>query len=363
MTKNFHRVSTLPYKSEILLTKKQIDSIFLSHFPQEKIVAIQELTQSFINPVYNVTLNNSQDYILKINNPRWSNKQKRELFAMELARKKTSIPIPEVFISSFDKLLIPYDYMIQEKILGVELRANINSSTISENELLSIIEKLGEYLGELHSIKFDFFGDFTHLDAEIISQERSKRDKFWNTQFLDWRSCFKAFCYDNLHWVDTSSFPQYRKKIISKIEDYSQKVYNTESACFVHSDIQPSNILIDENKITGIIDFEWSFAGSASFEYALVLAGLCFSSFPSLEQSTLFSSFYGTTVDAIKKCFSQGYQTTSKELISEEPEDLTNFIWLLFMIGSCNWSVKSSTADEVQDLEKSIHNLFKQLIE
>ncbi len=353
----------MPYKSEILLTKKQISSIFLFHFPKEKVVTIQEFSQSFINPVYNITLNNSQEYILKINNPHWPNKQKRELFAMELAKQKTSVPIPEVYVSSFDKLLIPFDYMIQEKLPGVELRETISSSIVFEKELLNIIEKLGVYLGELHSIKFDFFGDFTQVDAEKNSLKRSKGDKFWNNQFLDWRSCFKAFCYDNLNWVDTSSFPQYSKKIVSKIEDYSEKVINVESACFVHSDIQPSNILIDKDKIAGIIDFEWSFAGSASFEFALVLAGLYFSSFPSLEHSNLFSSFSERSTEVIKKCFTRGYQTTSQGLISEEPEDLTNFIWLLFMIGSWDWSIKSLTTDEVQEQEKNIHNLFKRLIE
>lgn len=353
----------MPYKSEILLTEKQISSIFLTHFPKEKIVTIQEFSQSFINPVYNITLNNSQECILKINNPHWPNKQKRELFAMELAKKRTSIPIPEIYFSSSEKSLIPFNYMIQEKLLGTELRTSISLQTISEKDLLIIIEKLGAYLGELHSIKFDFFGDFAHSDIAITSQEGLKRDKFWNNQFLDWRSCFKAFCYDNLNWVDTSSFPQYRKKIISKIEYYSKKVSNTESACFVHSDIQPSNILIDENKITGIIDFEWSFAGSASFEFALVLAGLCFSSFPSLEQSSILSSFPGTTMDVIKKNFTRGYQMTSKELIYEDSEELTDFIWLLFMIGSWNWSIKSSTTDEVHELEKSINTLYKQLIE
>ncbi len=353
----------MPYKSEILITKKQVDSIFLSRFPQEKIVAIQELSQSFINPVYSVTLNNSQDYILKINNPHWPTKQRRELFAMELARKKTTIPIPKIYLSSFDKLLIPFNYMIQEKLPGNELRANISSHLHSEKELLTIIEKLGAYLGELHSIKFDLFGDFTHFDSEIISQEGSRRDLFWNNQFSDWRSCFKAFCYDNLNWVDTSSFPQYRRKIISKIDYYSKKVHNAESACFIHSDIQPSNILIDVNKITGIIDFEWSFAGSASFEFALVLAGICFRSFPSLEQSSFLSSFSGSKTGDIKKYFTRGYRTTSKESLYEEPEDLTNFIWLLFMLGSWDWSVKSSTTDEVHELEKSIHKLFKQLIE
>ncbi len=353
----------MSYKSEILLTKKQISSIFHFHFPKGKIVTIQEFSQSFINPVYNVTLNNSQEYILKINNPHWPNKQKRELFAMELAKQKTSVPIPEVYVSSFDKLLIPFDYMIQEKLQGVELRETISSSIVSEKELLNIIEKLGVYLGELHSIKFDFFGDFTQVDTENSSLEGSKGDKFWNNQFLDWRSCFKAFCIDNLNWVDTSSFPEYRKKIVSKIDEFSEKVCNAESACFVHSDIQPSNILIDKNKITGIIDFEWSFAGSASFEYALVLAGLYFSSFPSLEHSKLFSSFSERSTEAIKKRFTRGYQTTSKKLISEEPEELTHFIWLLFMIGSWNWSLKSLTIDEVQEQEKSIHNLFKQLIE
>lgn len=348
----------MPFKSEIPISEKNVHEIISNNFPNETINSISEIKRSFINPVYDIALSGDQNYILRINNPQWPNKQKRELEALKIAQEKTTIPIPKIALFDFEKQLIPYDYMIQEKAPGIELNTAITSGQLNEDQFVKIIEQLASYLGELHSITFDFFGDFSLKDSEPIKQEATENDRLWDSKYTDWQSCFKAFCFDNLNWVDTSSFANMRKPLIKKIDEFSKIIPQPATASFLHSDIQPTNILVKNGEISAILDFEWSYAGSASFDYDLTLAGLYFDNFPSLEESYVLTIYNTLTKERIEKLFLIGYKKTYKGKIYSEPEGLRDFIWLLFMIGSWTWAVKSSTKEEIQQYEKDIHELY-----
>ena len=112
---------------------------------------------SFINPVFSITLSSEESFILKINNHQWNKKLQREIDAMELARSKTSLPIPQIFAYDFDKTIIPYDYVIMEQVVGEQFGELRYSGKLDTEALLEIYYSLGNYLGQLHSIKFDFF--------------------------------------------------------------------------------------------------------------------------------------------------------------------------------------------------------------
>jgi len=249
--------------------------------------------------------------------------------------------------------------MIQEKASGRDFREAILSGALSESEVLDLISKTGSYLGEMHSVKFDFFGDI----LPIHKNKQNKNSYFWGKQFPDWQACFIAFCKDILNWVDTESFPQYRKKINEKILEYANLYPDYTKASFIHSDIQPSNIIIDNKKISAIIDFEWAFAGSPSFEYSITRAGFYFSIFPSLSISNIYSRYSNITKEVIDDAFLQGYRKITKQEIFDPPYGLTDFIWLLYLIGSWNWSVQISSKDQIKELEDDIHRLYKELVE
>ena len=352
----------MPYKDEIPITEKQIRKIITKKFKDETIVSIDEIKGSFINPVFDISLANNQNYILRINNPIWPNKQKRELNALAIAQEKTTLPIPSIIISDFSQKIIPYDYMIQEKAPGIELKEAVSTNSLTSDQFKGIIQQLASYLGLLHSIDFDFFGDFS-LGIEVLKkQDACPDDRLWGAKYTNWQSCFKALCYDLLNWVDTKSFSELRKPLLKKILDFSTKIPQPRTACFVHSDIQPSNILVNEGKISAILDFEWSYAGSSSFDYALTLAGLYFSNFPSLDENYLLTTYAGITKAQIEKIFLKGYQETYKGEVFSEPDGLLDFIWLLYMIGLWNWSVKSSTKEEVTGFEKDVYALFSRFL-
>ena len=348
----------MPFKSDIPISEKKVHEIITHNFPNETIISIEEIKRSFVNPVYAIVLSNGQNFILRINNPHWPDKQKRELNALKLAQEKTSIPIPKTILFDSNQKLIPYDYMIQEKAPGLELNTAITSEQLDEDQFERIIEQLASYLGELHSIQFDFFGDFSLKDVNPPKQDATISDRLWGSKYANWQSCFRAFCFDNLNWVDTSSFANMRKPLIKKIDEFSKMIPQPETACFVHSDIQPTNILVQKGKISAILDFEWSYAGSSSFDYSLTLAGLSFDSFPSLDKSNALSNYKALTKERIEKLFLDGYRKTYKGKIYSEPEGLGDFIWLLYMIGSWNWSIKSSSKEEISVMEKNIHDLY-----
>ncbi|MBN1330695.1 MAG: aminoglycoside phosphotransferase family protein [Candidatus Heimdallarchaeota archaeon] len=348
----------LSYKTNYLITDKLLTTIIKKHFPNSELISLSEIEFSFVNSVYQFQLSNGSDYILKFNNPRWPYKQEREVNAMELVRNRTSVPVPNIIITYSSNDEINLAYMIQEKAPGINLREMIVLGELTESELLHLISKTGSYLGEMHSIKFDFFGDI----LTPIGKEQNRNSYFWGKRFKNWSNCFTAFCLDILNWVCTDSFPQYRKKITEKIFEYVNKYPDFTQASFIHSDIQPLNIIINKKNISAFIDFEWAFAGNPSFEYSITRAGFYFSVFPSLTFSNIYSNYPNITKNVIDEAFLRGYQKTADHELFDVPSDLTDFIWLLYMIGSWNWSIQTSTPDQIKHFEKDIHILYRQLI-
>jgi len=354
-----NKLTTMPFKSQISLSEKQIHKIILEHFPHEKTIRISEIEKSFVNPVYEFKLANNESYILKVNNPEWPLKQTRELKAMTIAEKNTTIPLPRVITDQLTNDTYPFSYMILEKLPGKDLKAIVEQNLITKREFLSVVRKVGYHLGELHTITFDHFGDFC-VNQENYSKKSS--NYFWGNKFTNWAACFKAFCYDMLNWVDRTSFPNYRKPLEWKINELSERMEEpNENGCFVHSDIQPTNILVKNGKVTGIIDFEWSYAGSPSFDFYLTKAGFYFSAFPSLAESKIITQL-DLNQEEVHKELVAGYQTSYKKQLADLPNELLDFVWLLYMIGSWKWSISSSTPKEIIAYEKSIHELFSRVI-
>ena len=99
------------------------------------------------------------------------------------------------------------------------------------------------------------------------------------------------------------------------------------------------------------IDFEWSYAGSPSFDFHLTKAGFYFSAFPSLDESKIITQL-DLNQEEVHKALLAGYQTSYKKQLADLSDELLDFVWLLYMIGSWKWSVQSSTSEEIITFEK-----------
>jgi len=57
------------------------------------------------------------------------------------------------------------------------------------------------------------------------------------------------------------------KQIMEELLDHPATDWR--ESCFVHGDIvNPSNILVENGEITGILDFEWALVGDPAWEFA-----------------------------------------------------------------------------------------------
>ncbi|MEA2071399.1 MAG: aminoglycoside phosphotransferase family protein [Asgard group archaeon] len=353
----------MPFKTDISVTHKQISTIFSEHFPNEKIQRVEEITRSFINPVYCLTLSNNQKYLLKINNESWPYKLLREEKAISFVAEKTSVPVPHIIASKNKSSQIPFSYLIEEFCPGKELDTALKENLLTKKQFLNIIHQIGSHLGKLHSLTFDFYGDIFTWDYFQKTAAQNKANSYlWGKRFASWKKCFKAYCLDNLFWVDHKSFPTYREALVKKIDDFTAKLPVSTQRCFIHSDIQTSNILIQDTKISAIVDFEWSFAGDPSFDFIITQQGLLLQSFPSLSLHSTFTKEDFVTPQQIKDSFTKGYSSTNSNTILSMPPYLSDFIWLLYMIGTWKWCKRSSTPQEIALYKKQIRQIYRKLI-
>jgi aminoglycoside phosphotransferase (APT) family kinase protein len=87
--------------------------------------------------------------------------------------------------------------------------------------------------------------------------------------FATWQAFLK---YEFEQWIKGITFAEGDGELTKKLEHYFTQVLpdlTLERSFLVHGDItNPSNILVSENKVTGLVDWEWSLAGDPAWEFA-----------------------------------------------------------------------------------------------
>lgn len=110
-------------------------------FPKSAVVCCNRFGKGCVNKTYSCRIRNpSKEIVLRIfPNNGW--KSKKEAFLYDIIKKKTDVPVPKVYHSG-------KDYMILSMIKGNNICRNNKK----------LIKKAGEYLAKLHNIKFKSFG-------------------------------------------------------------------------------------------------------------------------------------------------------------------------------------------------------------
>ncbi|HCU71050.1 MAG TPA: hypothetical protein DIC35_04875 [Candidatus Moranbacteria bacterium] len=160
---------------------------------------------------------------------------------------------------------------VQEKLPGKNWgRRKIENGKIVDEFFTSGNEEyftqLNKILATLHTIKFSRYGylkqegenldgdykswgDFLLTESDLwfenIWQNRERGYELSEKALLDVKNKLSFICYRNKH------------------------LFESGAPSLIHGDmINPGNILIEESRISGIIDFEWSLAGDAAWEFA-----------------------------------------------------------------------------------------------
>lgn len=261
---------------ELILSKLTIENInkLLQRFDFQCISFEQLQTSGRISLIFNLkvqskTSSSSIEFILKISNPHcyWKeSRTKNEVYTMQYLSEHSTVPIPKIIDYSIDNQtsILSCEYILMEKIYGNTLESVIDK--LSHQILLNTSIEIIDYIKQLRQIKLlqmNKIGSFCNkqmLLGQTIEDGPSLGP--FNT--------VKQYIIQHLHWAiqriqtDKQLF-QYGEHLIlsiQKIIHHAQtdsNLINFEMKFHVtHTDLNSSNILIDENtgQILAILDWE-----------------------------------------------------------------------------------------------------------
>lgn len=216
-------------------------------FNNQSIKQIKELKEGFFNVAYLIELSNKTEVILKIAPPKDSvimthekNIMYSEVKSMQYVSKEIDIPIAEVLYYDASHTLCDSDYFFMSKLPGQSFHVLMDELTESGKN--NIYFQLGKYNAMLNGITGEKFGYFGQ-------EER---------QMSNWFLVFKSMIEDTIKDAETLNIDlQIDTELLLELLERDKNIFEeVVTPKFVHWDLWAGNIFINNQSISGIIDFE-----------------------------------------------------------------------------------------------------------
>ncbi|MHA1985896.1 MAG: dihydrodipicolinate synthase family protein [Promethearchaeota archaeon] len=212
--------------------------------------------------------------------------------------KPPIIPVYNLIYYDETKEIVPFIFSVQEYIRGKPLFQIINNyidegKNLNTNKFQNLFGTLGEYLGNLHDIKFD------HYSKSIIDIGRKHKDTYYEI--------FQDNLETELHEAQKNKIDfsddirRYFKENKALIEDEDEFV-------LLHNDFNGQNVIVKEDRgvlnLNGLIDFDNWCVGSRAQDFIkidyLILKPLNILSFDKAFYNA-YSKFYNIDKEFKKK--------------------------------------------------------------
>ncbi|OAX48123.1 phosphotransferase family protein [Paenibacillus sp. AD87] len=207
------------------------------------VLNIENVPESFSSDVYKLTLLSGEDVYVKI--PYNKDKLFREFQMLEIL--KDVIPVPKV-------LDIWYG---DESNTGALLLSAIQGVPCTENMDEKLSFQMGVYHAMLHEVKTPGYGYHSTDGFNILDQNN------WRLHIKNNFEKWKEPCKELLE-------PALYEQCILHFDGVFSALPDPDGPCFVHMDFRPGNILVNGNKVTGIIDFESARGGSSEIDFTKI---------------------------------------------------------------------------------------------
>jgi len=209
------------------MDESQIAQIFQDELNQQVISVIDK--SKGVDQEVKIIQTKSNKFVIKIP---YKEKDKvlKEIVATKLCSEK-GIPVPKIIYST-------NEFLIETCIDGVDL----DDLKTSKKNYEQIYFQIGKLTKIIHSIKGKNFGSVNQ--NKLIGNYNSQKKAHLKRILAEIKRL------ENLNY--------YSKEKIKKIKKYfktNETILNTKQSVLLHSDITDSNIIVKNNKVTGIIDF------------------------------------------------------------------------------------------------------------
>jgi|GEM_PF-5354005 len=179
---------------------------------------------------------------------------KIEADVIELVNEKTDIAVPEFITENFsDKELPPYYLM--EKIDGYN--PDDRFKYMPEKVKKNLLKEAGRILGNLHDeTGFESVGNFYYTEKGLKLREK----KVWSNALFDSMG-------HHLTGLENTFFEPVIKEAENTFEKHKHLVDEVEfEPVLVHEDFRPGNLIVKDNKIEAVIDWERALVGHNEYD-------------------------------------------------------------------------------------------------
>ena len=229
--------------NERFYTKKESIKKLLSKIYSSKEFEIIRVKEGEANEV-NIVKFNDQKVILKIRHNDWQD-YPQEIFYKDMVREN-GIPVPKTLhhgVFDFKNPNFPNQQFEIQEFIDLPTAHDYNNSQIYSDTKFrdKILGELGEILKKMHSIPFEKFGTI--------------REKVYTESF----ETYKSNSLKNLIFRPDSEEVLKELKINQKelntlILEKFLEIQNPKPS-FIHWDLEPAHLFVENDKIVGIIDF------------------------------------------------------------------------------------------------------------
>jgi aminoglycoside phosphotransferase (APT) family kinase protein len=156
------------------------------------------------------------------------------------------LPVPRVLDAKPEESDEGPPYVLTERLPGMNLETYLETAGDAQRQRVG--EQLGELLVRLSGMPFLTFGEFVGRELVISPFEAGGLIGWFNQHVAD-----LGLTRDQVSAMES---------VIDSAEDLAST--GVDRICLVHSDFNPKNLLVDPEtaEITGLIDWEFAFAGS-----------------------------------------------------------------------------------------------------
>lgn len=225
------------------IDKSKVKKLFEGILEDKNIINIIPIDEGCRTTNYIIETNEFQSkYVLKIFFLKEQN-YKKEIELLNKLKANKAVPVPEIYKISRSKVVQNREYAIYEYIDGRTIGQALSEGYTLEEKF---IRDIAGALAKVHSYKFDKVG---FLDENLDIREELPPLITWYGSFIG-ENAKKRLGKSNIEKIN--DVVKENEEILTELD---------KDIRLVHGDFQGTNILIKNDRLAGILDWEFAMAG------------------------------------------------------------------------------------------------------
>lgn len=212
----------------------------------KEIITNQELEKGSVNVNRYVVLDDGRELVLRLH-PTGLKNAYFDVEALAMDTAHAVVPTPKIIGVLHDDP--PYDFIVMEKMPGRNMHVYLQEHPEHEDTL---VREMGRTMAKLHTVKVSGYGFFDNERAKS-GELVGLRDNF--------RDHVLASLSENLSVVVSGGYLSIQQATAVESLLTESELTHCDDPRLLHNDLADWNVLVDDEKLTAVLDWDECFAG------------------------------------------------------------------------------------------------------